>query len=158
MVPVQGMPLVLRRFVLAVAICVSWGNITSLQYSFDDFAISQVAKVLGKTNNSQKVLIPSTALSAVAWLQHLVCQYTQRAQNFLNVWDPTVKFTEEHFDLTGMVRVVRNLNYALCDCILFERVVLVASQGRIVCLHRSKALQCQWLNVLLGCFQSRRFL
>ncbi|KAJ7214338.1 glycosyl hydrolase family 92-domain-containing protein [Mycena pura] len=42
----------------------------ALEYAFDDFAISQVAKMLGKTADAKK--------------------YVSRAQNYLNSWNPAV--------------------------------------------------------------------
>ncbi|KAJ7135659.1 glycoside hydrolase family 92 protein [Mycena epipterygia] len=42
----------------------------ALEYAFDDFAISQVAKVLGKTSDAKK--------------------YVSRAQNYLNSWNPNI--------------------------------------------------------------------
>ncbi|KAJ2924654.1 hypothetical protein H1R20_g12427, partial [Candolleomyces eurysporus] len=42
----------------------------TLEYAFDDFAIAQVAKVLGNSEDAEK--------------------YMKRAQNFLNVWNPDV--------------------------------------------------------------------
>ncbi|KAJ7051298.1 glycoside hydrolase family 92 protein [Mycena amicta] len=42
----------------------------ALEYAFDDFSISQVAKILGKTSDAKK--------------------YAGRAQNYLNSWNPNV--------------------------------------------------------------------
>ncbi|KAJ7917216.1 glycosyl hydrolase family 92-domain-containing protein [Mycena leptocephala] len=42
----------------------------ALEYAFDDFSISQVAKILGKTSDAKK--------------------YVSRAQNYLNSWNPNI--------------------------------------------------------------------
>lgn len=55
----------------------------TLEYAFGDFVISQVAKVLGKTDDAKK--------------------YAQRATNFVNVWNPDVS-VPEYPDIAGMMQ------------------------------------------------------
>ncbi|OSC99282.1 glycoside hydrolase family 92 protein [Trametes coccinea BRFM310] len=55
----------------------------TLEYAFDDFTISQVAKVLGRTDDAKK--------------------YAQRSENFFNVWNPNVTFPGRK-DITGFMQ------------------------------------------------------
>ncbi|KAL1948229.1 hypothetical protein VTO73DRAFT_12304 [Trametes versicolor] len=55
----------------------------TLEYAFDDFSISQVAKVLGKSADGKK--------------------YAQRSENFANVWNPNVTFPGET-DIAGFMQ------------------------------------------------------
>ncbi|KAF8624690.1 hypothetical protein AX17_007021 [Amanita inopinata Kibby_2008] len=56
----------------------------TLEYAFDDFTISQVAKVLGKEDDAKK--------------------YLQRAGNFINVWNPNVSLPG-YPNITGMMQL-----------------------------------------------------
>ena len=56
----------------------------TLEYAFGDFAISQVAKLLGKTADGEK--------------------YARRAGNFINVWNPHV-VAPDNARVVGMVQV-----------------------------------------------------
>ncbi|KAK7458786.1 hypothetical protein VKT23_009791 [Stygiomarasmius scandens] len=53
----------------------------SIEYAFDDFAISQVAKLLGKTEDAKK--------------------YTARAGNFVNLWNPNISVPDSNPSITG---------------------------------------------------------
>ncbi|KAF8184698.1 glycoside hydrolase family 92 protein [Pholiota molesta] len=55
----------------------------TLEHSFNDFAISQVAKTLGKTSDAEK--------------------YLERAGNFFNVWNPNVTFPG-NANIVGMMQ------------------------------------------------------
>ncbi|KAJ8523250.1 hypothetical protein ONZ45_g311 [Pleurotus djamor] len=55
----------------------------TLEYAFDDFAISQAAKVLGKAEDHKK--------------------YARRAENFINVWNPNVSVPDMP-ELGGMMQ------------------------------------------------------
>ncbi|KAI9068181.1 glycoside hydrolase family 92 protein [Trametes sanguinea] len=55
----------------------------TLEYAFDDFTISQVAKVLGRTDDAKK--------------------YLQRSENFFNVWNPNVTFPGRK-DIAGFMQ------------------------------------------------------
>lgn len=55
----------------------------TLEYAFDDFAISQVAKILGKTDDAAK--------------------YSGRAANFLNVWNPETS-VPDNASIVGMMQ------------------------------------------------------
>ncbi|KAI0752421.1 glycoside hydrolase family 92 protein [Daedaleopsis nitida] len=61
----------------------------TLEYAFDDFTISQVAKALGKTSDAKKA-IP-------------LIGYAQRAANFLNVWNGNVTFPGND-DIVGFMQ------------------------------------------------------
>ena len=56
----------------------------ALEYAFGDFAISQVAKLMNKTEDGEK--------------------YAKRAGNFINVWNPDV-VAPDNADVVGMVQV-----------------------------------------------------
>ncbi|THU97168.1 glycoside hydrolase family 92 protein [Dendrothele bispora CBS 962.96] len=53
----------------------------SIEYAFDDFAISQVAKLLGKTEDAAK--------------------YAARAGNFINSWNPNITVPDSNPNITG---------------------------------------------------------
>ncbi|KAI8996644.1 glycoside hydrolase family 92 protein [Trametes punicea] len=55
----------------------------TLEYAFDDFTISQVAKVLGRTDDAKK--------------------YAQRSENSFNVWNPNVTFPGRK-DIVGFMQ------------------------------------------------------
>lgn len=68
----------------------------TLEYAFDDFAIAQVAKVLGKTDDQKK--------------------YLGRAGNFMNVWNANVS-VPEHPEIKGMMqpRFSKNDSFGYTD-------------------------------------------
>ncbi|KAJ8474821.1 hypothetical protein ONZ51_g6967 [Trametes cubensis] len=55
----------------------------TLEYAFDDFSISQVAKILGRTGDAKK--------------------YAQRSENFANVWNPNITFPGQT-DIVGFMQ------------------------------------------------------
>ncbi|KAH9903165.1 glycoside hydrolase family 92 protein [Cubamyces lactineus] len=55
----------------------------TLEYAFDDFSISQVAKILGHTSDAKK--------------------YAQRSENFANVWNPNITFPGQK-DIVGFMQ------------------------------------------------------
>ncbi|KAI0365413.1 glycoside hydrolase family 92 protein [Pilatotrama ljubarskyi] len=55
----------------------------TLEYAFDDFTISQVAKILGRADDARK--------------------YAQRSENFANVWNPNVTFPGRK-DIAGFMQ------------------------------------------------------
>jgi putative alpha-1,2-mannosidase len=67
----------------------------TLEYAFDDFAISQVAKILNKTDDSAK--------------------YAARAANYLNVWNPNITVPDGP-DVWGMMQPrLANMSWVYTD-------------------------------------------
>ncbi|KAI0708317.1 glycoside hydrolase family 92 protein [Earliella scabrosa] len=67
----------------------------ALEYAFGDFAISQVAKLMNKTEDGEK--------------------YAKRAGNFINVWNPDV-VAPDNADVVGMVQPrFRNGSFGFTD-------------------------------------------
>ncbi|KAG9227041.1 hypothetical protein CCMSSC00406_0010003 [Pleurotus cornucopiae] len=79
----------------------------TLEHAFNDFAISQVAKTLGKVNDGHKVGAKLSIINVVyshRKISVLAQQYAQRAGNFANVWNPNITVPDGPASVLGMMQ------------------------------------------------------